>query len=187
MSHDKLLDLDSFASGQVLSKIWLIEELEKIIFGGPPIKIAALGGWYGLLNFIMRTRNNINVHEFTNIDIDQNACEISEKINKSWAIWDPAYKTECQDANYVDLSYYDVIINTSVEHFKEHLWFDNLAEGTLVAVQSNNMIHADHYHNHKSSDELMISFPFQQVCYVGDKIFDYGSWKFTRYMVIGYK
>ena len=42
------LNPDAFSSGQILSKIWLAEELENVIAAEAipePLTVAALGGW----------------------------------------------------------------------------------------------------------------------------------------------
>ena len=59
-----LLDKDAFSSGQVLSKLWLAEEVEKVVINNSlpqPLSILCFGGWYGVINFILRSSSNINI------------------------------------------------------------------------------------------------------------------------------
>ena len=80
-----------------------------------------------------------------------------------------------------------VVINTSVEHFDSHEWFDKLELGTLIAVQSNNMPHDDHVLTTNSVHTLRNQFPMSVVLSAGSKKFEYKDWSFTRFMVIGKK
>lgn len=181
---------DAFSSGQILSKTWLAEELEKVIVAEiilQPLNIVALGGWYGLANFILQVRNNINIKKFVSIDLDADACKIADTINESWVWKNWQFKSKWADANHVDLTEFDVVINTSTEHFAQRSWFDNIAEGTLVALQSNDMKHDDHCHNHETLAEFEKEFPVSKLLYSGEKSFQYPDWGFTRFMIIGIK
>lgn len=187
-----LLDKDAFSSGQVLSKIWLAEELEKIILAGDlkqPLSILCLGGWYGVTNFILRSRSSIGIEKFRSVDLDQDACDMADKFNEAWVWQNWQFKAVCRDANtftYTDTEY-NTVINTSVEHIESKQWFDYIPAGTLVILQSNNMQHDDHCHNHRSLTEFQLDFPLTAFFYTGEKTFNYPDWNFTRFMIIGLK
>jgi len=83
------LNPDAFSSGQILSKLWLAEELENVIAAediSAPLTVAALGGWYGMVNFILRVRDRIKIDKFVNIDQDLDACDTADRLNESW-VW----------------------------------------------------------------------------------------------------
>lgn len=186
------MDYDAFSSGQVLSKTWLAEKLENVIEYNDlnqPRKILCLGGWYGLTNFILRTRNNIQIEKFRSIDIDPDACKVADKINNAWEWQNWQFKSICEDADYYQygIDDFDTVINTSVEHMQSTQWFDLIPKGCLVALQSNNMAHEDHCFNHNSLDDLMEDFPLSETLYRGEKYFEYPDWNFYRYMIIGTK
>lgn len=183
------IDFDSFSSGQILSKIWLCEHLESIVSKNfqNPVNIILLGGWYGLINLLLRSRNNIPIGKIKNIDIDQQACDIADKINESWVWKSWEFKSYCQDANTIEFDDVDIVINTSVEHIDTDLWYINIPDNTLCVLQSNNMIHDDHYKNHRDCEHLLNDYPMSTVYYQGTKKFQYPDWSFERYMVIGRK
>lgn len=181
---------EAFSSSQILSKIWLVEEVEKIVKErsiNQPLTVAALGGWYGLINFLFRVRDRIAIKKYINVDIDEDALFVAENFNESWIWKNYQFEHVCADANTVDLSNCDVIINTSIEHFSGTKWFNNIPEGRLVAFQSNDMTHADHCHNHSSLEELVSEFPLSELIYSGEKKFEYPTWAFNRFMIIGIK
>lgn len=183
------VDFDSFASGQILSKIWLCEELEPVVSQHfhAPVSIVLLGGWYGLINLLLRSRNRIDIRQVKNIDIDQQACDIADKINESWVWQSWQFKSFCQDACKFEYADTDIVVNTSVEHMQDTQWFDNIPKDTVCVLQSNNMTHEDHYRNHLNLDEFVDDFPLKDVYYAGIKNFQYPDWSFERYMIIGRK
>lgn len=183
---------DAFSSGQVLSKIWLAEELEKAVTtvsNNQPLKILCLGGWYGILNFILQTRNNLNIELYRSIDIDNETETLADTVNNSWVWQEWQFKALIADANtfVYTANDYNTVINTSVEHIPSKQWFDNIPLGTLVVLQSNNMVHDDHCHNHTSVRQLSSEFMLTTVLFAGEKSFVYPDWSFTRFMIIGIK
>lgn len=187
-----IINKDAFSSGQIHSKVWLAEELERVVYSREfvtPLKILALGGWYGITNFILTTRGNLRIEKFRSLDIDQDACEKADSINEAWVWQSWKFKSICDDANTFDYANddFNLIINTSVEHIESKQWFDRIPAGTLVILQSNNMQHQDHCRNHCSIDDLVDDFPLSFYYFKGEKLFEYPDWNFTRFMVIGKK
>lgn len=183
---------DAFSSGQILSKIWLAESLERILHEKNitySLNILILGGWYGLLNFIFRTRKNIKIKQFINIDLDLESCEVSKKINETWFWTNNSFNSINEDANNFKYSsnQFDLVINTSVEHFSSKQWFDNIPLGLMVVLQSNDMKHDDHYNNHDSLEDFIKNYPLKDILYSGVKNFSYPDKEFKRYMLIGIK
>lgn len=186
------IDKDAFSSGQILSKLWLAEQLElslKKINFQEPLRILILGGWYGITNLIFQIRSTLNIEKVRSIDIDQDACEIADLINNSWVWQEWKFKSIHEDVNNFDYSTdnFNVVINTSVEHINSKNWFNNIPKGYLVIMQSNNMDHDDHCRNHRSCEDLLLDFPLAEVYFSGEKLFEYPSWSFKRYMIIGKK
>lgn len=188
------LDKDAFSSGQVGSKIWLVESLENVISNlnlqglfDQPLKIVIIGGWYGITNFILQSRNKIKIDFVRSIDIDQQACENADLINENWVWENWKFKAVCQDANHTEFFDYDIVINSSVEHIPTLQWWDNIPENKLVVLQSNNMIHDDHVYNHSNIEQFSKEFELKDTLYLDSKTFDYKDWNFTRFMKIGIK
>ncbi len=182
---------DAWSSGQIGSKLWLCDELERVFINSAGLitkpEIALLGGWYGMAAFLLLSRNNIPIKMITSFDIDPGCQPIADMINENWIWRDRQFTSITADANKVDLGKYDIVINTSTEHFENQKWFDKLELGTLVAVQSNNMPHADHIVTTDSEYSLRQQFPMNVILSVGSKKFEYEDWSFTRFMLIGKK
>ena len=157
------MNFDAFSSGQVLSKVWLAESLEKVVelnLLAQPRQILCLGGWYGLTNFILRIRNRIKIKNFRSLDIDPEVEKIADKINNSWEWQDWQFKSITGDANdfHYTIDDFDTVINTSVEHIESRKWFENIPKDCLVVLQSNDMPHEDHTECHSNLDEFVKEF-----------------------------
>jgi hypothetical protein len=180
-----MIDKDAFSSGQIGSKIWLCEELEKLRWQSNMTYI--YGGWYGITAFLLLSRGKFQVEKIRSLDLDP-ACEsIADMINENWVWQDWKFKAFTQDCNNYQGQYGDLIINTSTEHFESTEWFDSIPKGTRVILQGNNMPHNDHVVHSDTLDDFVNQYTLSNIVYKGQKEFIYPSWKFTRYMVIGIK
>lgn len=187
---------DAFSDGQIKSKVWLCGELENALIkhkdlGKKPLNIWVLAGWHGLLPFLLFSRQRISIKKITLFDSDENAVQSSLKVNDSWR-YSGHFSAFTQDVN-VDLkspddSKPDIVINTSCEHFSAQSWWSLVSPGTLVALQSTDMVHAEHVNATKSADDLQTKFgPWSEIFFRGEMFFDYNGFSFTRHMVIGTK
>lgn len=180
-----IVNKDAFSSGQVGSKIWLCEELERLDWQSNMTYI--YGGWYGITAFLLLSRGKFQVNKIRSLDLDP-ACEsIADMINENWVWQDWKFKAFTQDCNNYQGQYGDLIINTSTEHFDSAEWFDRIPQGTRVILQGNNMPHDDHIIHSDTLDNFINQYPLSNIVYKGQKEFVYPNWKFTRYMVIGIK
>lgn len=183
-------DSDAFSSGQISSKIWLAESLEQAICHynlTNPLRICIIGGWYGLINFILQVRSKISIIHVRSVDIDIEACKTADIINETWVAKNWQFKSLNVDANNFDYSHFDCVINTVIEHMDQDTWFNNISKGTLVALQSNDMIHPDHINNHKSLSMFDKSYPLSNTFMLKSKDIRYPDWNFKRFMKIGIK
>ena len=73
------INKDIFSSGQVGSKIWLCEELEKL--GWTSNLTYIYGGWCGVLGFLLLSRGNFQVNQIQSFDIDPTCEPIADMIN----------------------------------------------------------------------------------------------------------
>lgn len=180
-------NLDCFSDGQVKSKIWLCNILEKHL----PFKsnIAILGGWYNLLGFMLLTRNPENYKMIDNYDIDINATNIANSVTDAWnkKIVNN-YNKDCYDVNY---DKYDCIINCSPEHMIDNTWLEKIPAGKLVCIQSSNVTDPNHpwYIKTPSRDlkDFSENFVLSKVIYLDEMNIDYDSWGYKRFMLTGLK
>jgi len=180
-----MLDFTAFSHGQIESKIWLCEELEKFL--PPRSKIALLGGWYGILSLLLFSRKNSSIQYIRSYDINPAVEAIADKINNSWLFDKWKFKAFTQDANKVDLEEFDIVINTSSEHIIEKQWFEKLTS-QIIVVQGTDQIHDDdEIHDYVFDlDQLKTKYPMSYY-YEGQKEFIYPNKTFSRYMLIGRK
>ena len=187
MSQTLSVDKDAFSSGQIGSKIWLCEELEKLF---EKIDIAWIyGGWYGVTAFLLRTRGNLPIATIRSYDIDPYVEQVADMFNENWVYKEWQFKAHTEDCNQLKpvLNNPDLIINTSTEHFKSLDWYHKIPKGTVVALQGNNMEHDDHFIHSETLDDFVNTFNVSKILYQGSMDFEYPDWKFTRYMLIGIK
>lgn len=178
------INKDSFASGQIGSKIWLCEELERTGWSSELTWI--YGGWYATTALLLRTRGRFQVKMIESFDIDP-ACETPARLlNENW-VWRKQFWAHTQDCNTITDVSADLVINTATEHFDSDQWWQNLPPGQRVVLQTNDMPHDDHVIQVRSIRQFMHLYPMQRIDYYGALYFDYPENSFTRYMLIGVK
>ena len=179
------VDKDAFSSGQVGSKIWLCEEVEKL--GWKSNLTHVYGGWHGVLPFLLLSRGKFQVGRIASYDIDPTCQPIADMLNENWVWQGWKFKAYTADCNTVDSKHADLVINTSSEHFDSLLWFNYIPPGTRVIIQGNNMPHDDHCVHTSTLEEFKAQYPLEEIVFEGEKEFVYPDWKFKRFMLIGFK
>lgn len=180
-----IIDNDAFSSGQIGSKIWLCEELERLEWNSRMTYI--YGGWVGVLGFLLLSRGKFNVTSIRSLDVDPSCEPVADALNENWVWQEWKFKAFTQDCNTFDPVYGDLVINTSTEHFTTKQWFDNIPPGTRVIFQGNNMPHHDHHIHSATLEDFIKEYPLTESVFKGEKEFVYPTWSFKRYMVIGIK
>jgi hypothetical protein len=183
MNKTVRLETDAFSAGQVESKIWAAEELERVAAHTHILKISILGGWYGLLHFILKTRSRQMIEWCRSYDLDPAACSVANVINNTWEMKEWAFRSYPQDANSIAYGDTNCVINTSTEHFTSNRWFDNISDGVLCLFQGNDLKIDDHVQRPESLEHFKTMFPLSVILFEGEKKFD----TYTRYMIIGHK
>lgn len=179
------VDRDAFSSGQVGSKIWLCEELERL--GWCSSLTYIYGGWYGVTAFLLLSRGKFIVDKIRSLDMDPRCESVADMINENWVWQDWKFKAFTQDCNNYEGQYGDLVINTSTEHFDSMDWFDRIPKGTRVVLQGNNMPHEDHHVHSGCLQDFIDQYPMSKLDYSGEREFVYPTWSFTRFMIIGKK
>jgi len=179
------INKDIFSSGQVGSKIWLCEQLEKLGWTSNLTQI--YGGWCGILGFLLLSRGKFQVNSIRSFDVDPSCEPIADMINENWVYQDWKFKAFTHDCNNYEGEYGDLIINTSTEHFENMNWYNNIPQGTRVIFQGNNMNHDDHTSTINSLSEFVSQYNLTSVDFIGELEFVYPDWHFSRYMIIGTK
>jgi len=181
--EDRYRTLESFWKGQVHSKLWLIENLERSC-KEQDNEIEIHGGWNGVLAALL-FNSNLSVKKITSIDIDPECKEISETINKRYEMAGRFTSETFDMCKWVSNS--DIVINTSCEHLTQEqydTWLSNINnEKSLIVLQSNNYF--DHKEHIRCSHNLQefIETSHLRILWSGELEFS----KYTRFMIIGYK
>lgn len=176
---------DSFSHGQIVSKLWLCQQLEPYL--QPHQRLAILGCWYNVLGFMLRVRGH--QQHITGYDCDTGAVSWARRICDTWN-FDGSIRHVAADVNTVDLSQYDVVVNTSSEHMSGG-WFDRVDSGALVCIQSSDIVDSAPpwlvVNGSGNLTDFIAKYPVSQTLFSGQKSFDYGQLCYSRFMLIGIK
>lgn len=187
------MDFSAFSHGQIQSKLWLAENLEKFI---PfPLRTAIVGSWYNVLGFMLLSRNHSLYEYIHGYDIDHNSSIMADKINDAWMINEnQKIKNFTKNANCIDFSCYDLIISTSVEDISS-IWYDKILSNTLVCLQAIDLLPevSDKYPNWKiknyipDMETFKEKYDMKEIFFEGITTYDYTHLKYNRFMLIGKK
>lgn len=196
---------DAWSTGQLKSKLWLLDELVKIKHEFSCIYV--IGGWLGILSWLLLNDTRFCIEHVRSFDVDPLCEPAADRLNindkmQAWkfkAITADAVKMKYSPEGYFDLVSIksngelskprtekpDCIINTSCDHFEQlDMWIDSLPDESLIILQNTNVIHDD---THIGCAETLQDFEKQanlrRLIYSGE--LNLGEYK--RFMLIGKK
>lgn len=183
-SDDRYRTLESFWKGQVNSKVWLVEQLEKTFSRyHKERRIAIYGGWNGVLSSIL-FNSNIAIEHITSVDIDPICEEIASTVNKRQEM-DGKFKAVTADM--VDYAVpANIVINTSCEHITQEQyekWLNNQPDDALFVIQSNNYFELEEHIRCATDIDDFMRISKIKPYWRGE----FKTPKYTRYMIIGKK
>ena len=200
-NHDADLS-DALSWGQLKSKRWLVDELEKIDL--PLGTIFLCAGWYATLA-AMLFQSKCNIDKIRSFDIDESCLQIADTINRNQVKEDWKFKSITQDIMDIDYNKHtwqiwsntnnrmsypitdmpNTIINTSCEHIENFAeWYAKIPTGKLVVLQNNNFFEVDEHVNCVNDlDDFASQTPLTEILYDNELKLS----KYTRFMRIGYK
>lgn len=187
---------ESFYHGLVTSKIWLCDELEKIIDEGvlTSPKLCILGGWHNLISFMLLVRRPYGYDSVMSYDKDSAATEVANMICDTWRIQEPMVKNITADVstmNFRNVEKNTIFINCSVDQFSNTQWYDTIPVGTIVCMQTTDIVDENPPWeiNQRTKDlsEFKIKYPMSEILYEGTKPIIYPTLKYNRLMIIGKK
>ena len=179
-NHDHLLNdyNDTVSDGQVESKKWLAQEINKLRLN-EDLHIEIIGGWFGFP--LIEMLSNLPIKQIDFYEIDDNCKKVLtqyiEQFNFNFRI--------VQFGDYferTELRRRDLIINTSCEHMRDISIMKKYYKGSpVIALQSNDFYEHDHVNCVKSEIELRNKNEINVTNYIGCKQME----KYNRFMVIG--
>ena len=182
--------LDSMNESQLVSKLWLVEELSNL--NVKPVNISLLAGWFAQYIVPLLYDNFESIEWIENFEMDRDVKSLAYKFNTRYKK-DDKYKVSIRNVmfgNLISLSSptFDTVINCSCEHmypmskFKE-LKNTGVDDNALYILQSSNDTqYDDHINCVNDADELADQANLIDILYAGKKLLPNGM---TRFMVIG--
>ena len=182
--------LDSMNESQLISKMWLVQELLNLNIN--PINISLLAGWFAQYTVPLLIDNFKTIEWIENFEMDRGIKDVAYKFNKRYKD-DKKYKVSIKNVmfdNLVSLSApnFDTVINCSCEHMYPMSKFRELSNtgvnnNTLYVLQSSDDTqYDDHINCVNDADELAEQANLIDVMYAGKKLLPNGM---IRFMVIG--
>jgi len=182
--------LDSMNESQLVSKMWLVQELLNLNI--KPINVSLLAGWFAQYTVPLLIDNFKTIEWIENFEMDRGIKNVAYKFNKRYKD-DKKYKVSIKNVmfdNLVSLSSpnFDTVINCSCEHMYPMSKFRELSNtgvnnNTLYVLQSSDDTqYDDHINCVNDADELAEQANLIDVMYAGKKLLPNGM---IRFMVIG--
>lgn len=182
--------LDSMNESQLVSKMWLVEELSNL--NVKPVNISLLAGWFAQYIVPLLYDNFESIEWIENFEMDRDVKSLAYKFNTRYKKEDK-YKVSIRNVmfgNLISLSSptFDTVINCSCEHMYPMSKFRELKntgvdDNALYILQSSNDTqYDDHINCVDDADELADQANLVDILYAGEKLLPNGM---TRFMVIG--
>ena len=194
---------DHFSRGQVMSKMWMLDELEKIVEDKMMGNVLMYGAWYNTFAYFLFER--FHVEKIFSLDVDPSCWEIADNFNaqqcynEDWRFKaatvdvntlkfdsDKKLRFPVQRPNMSDTAVTfkpNIVINTSCEHMSDE-WFYNLPDGMPVCLQTNDYFENEQHTNCVHSvDEAKEKYKFSTYVYAGEL----KTWKYKRFTIVGIK
>lgn len=190
------LEMDAFSDGQIGSKLWACRALENLAAAHeirePTVWI--LGGWVGVLPFLLLARERLRPKLVVSFDMDESACSAAELVNKNWELDGRRFRAvrfDCQDASLWSRDFgppADIIINTACEHFLEDSWIEAVPSGKWLLLQSTDQPHDEEVRLSSSLSDLEDRYSRHLDIKISDQLeFVYPTRRFQRFMLAGKK
>lgn len=181
---------DSMNESQLVSKLWLVEELSNL--NVKPVNISLLAGWFAQYIVPLLYDNIKSIEWIENFEMDRDIKRVAYKFNTRYKKEDK-YKVSIKNVmfgNLISLSSptFDTVINCSCEHMYPMSKFKKLKntgvdDNALYILQSSNDAqYDDHINCVDDADELADQANLVDILYAGKKLLPNGM---TRFMVIG--
>ena len=197
---------EAWSVGQISSKMWILDELEKIHSTSFEC-IYVMGGWLGVLSWLLLNDDRFTINKIRSFDIDPECEPAADRLNIDSKINDWKFKAVTADATNMSFSvdgFYDLvalkstgayskprperpdcIVNTSCDHFKNlSTWISTLPTTSLLILQNTNVAHDDtHVNCVDNIEDFKAQANLTKLFYAGTLELD----NYKRFMIIGYR
>lgn len=165
------------------SKMWLLQELARIQNEFSTVYV--LGSWYGNMALYMTLVPDIKAEKIILVEKNPKFLSVSRDLLDLAGADNVQYMLK--DSNSVDyrqIGDSGVVINTSLTDMPGRDWFDNIPQGTMVALQARDHDPGARFESPRS---IQKKFPLAEVIYTGSKQLQDPETPYKRFMVIGIK
>ena len=179
----------SFTPDLLISKLWLWEELGRVMDGLDIDRVHAvyvLGSWTGAVGMVLAAKQ-FPADTVINVDIDPGWVRVSRRLARRMG-FDDHMQYMIKDANRVDYRQAQppsVVINTSTNDINGDDWFTAIPTGTLVVLQGRNQPAEHTPRSWSSLADFRSDFPMQRTLYQGQLPLRDPETAYDRYMIIG--
>ena len=194
--------LDAFSQGQIDSKLWLIDTVQKLDLSMG--RAWTLCGWIGTLGYLMLLRQDkLKLISIRSFDVDDRCAALAEILNRPNVKDNWKFKASTVDVNtaiYDDFMHNslrydgtvvemcdtaDTVINTSCDHMgSNNSWWERIPADKLIILQNNNWHENDQHNNSVDTiDEFKRMYPMNELLFAGE----IDCTLYTRFMLIGRK
>lgn len=177
--------LDAFWAGQLNSKLWLVDELNKLVNSNSNVYV--FGGWVGVLSSILFQCSTFKINKIRSIDLDSWCEKVADDVCKIHEMNEWRFKARTADMSIYEYEWGispDIVINTSAEHVTQATydqWYEKIPANTTVVVQGNNFYNcSEHIRCSSSLDNFKIQNRVSDLLFEGELETD----MYTRYMCI---
>ncbi len=183
-SKDPMRTMDAFWRGQIASKEWLINELNRVrayTVDHPSVDIH--GGWVGVLASML-FQTNLYLKNIRSVDIDPECESIANDMNQI-ELEQGRFRAVTADMCTLR-SDADIVINTSCEHITQDqydLWLAGLPQNSLIILQSNNYKIPEHVRTADTIEGFKTQSSLSHILYAGELELPL----YKRFMIIGHK
>jgi hypothetical protein len=173
----------SFTHDLTTSKVWLLSELAKI---APQLStMYVLGSWYGNLALYNTLHPMIGADRIINVETDPEMLAQSQRMLDRVGARNVEYMLkDANELDYRQVGRGSVVVNTSLTDMPGTAWFENIPQGTIVAMQARDQDPGEQYN---STQDILDRFPLSQTLYQGTMKLKDPETPYNRFMVIGIK
>lgn len=163
---------DAFRIKQMQGKAWLMHKVSELI-KDTDSKILVIGSWIGFTSHCLHKMGFTNI---TEVDPDSRLETLACWLNR----FNKNFTHISDDVNNIDVSDFDVVINTSCEHIADNSWYDRLPKTATVFLHSIDLPADDHCNLCQDLQEMTAKYPMNLV-YSGTLNLQ----NYNRFMMVG--
>lgn len=167
------------------SRLFVLDKLKDIQNKFDTIYI--LGSWYGNLSIMIEQDTDIGYDKIINVDIDKEKILTSEKIIKNLGYdFIEFMNVDANELDYRQLGQNGLVIGQSCNNIENDEWFNNIPEGTMVALTARNN-DSKAVNQFDSTFDLAERYTLKNILYAGKDTFTDPETSYETYVIIGIK